>query len=160
MAVRTLYGRSAKAPSAINAAEAIFAEGRIRMLSPGTFAILNGDDANNKCYCGKVPSSAIPLKGHSTLLHSAITGLSDVDIGLEKDGTTVELDILADGLDLSSGAAKDPFASVSVANTGKRLWELLGLATDPAVEYDVVMTLKVAAGGNGNITPQLPFVIK
>jgi len=160
MGVVTKYGRSYKDPAAIYNPEAVLAEGRVRMIQTGAIAVANGDSATSKFYLGKIPSNAVPLHGLSTLKHGAITGLSDADIGLEKDGTTVEVDIFADGLTLASAGAKDPFASIAVADVGKRIWELLGLPTDPGCEYDIVLTMNADASAAASFAAQILYAKK
>lgn len=160
MGVVSKYGRSYKDPSSINLPAAALAEGRVRMISSGAIAIANGDSATSKVYLGKIPSNAVPLAGLSTLKHGSITGVSDFDIGLEKDGSTVEVDIFADGLTLASAGAKDPFAAIAVADQGKMVWELLGLATDPGCEYDIVGTLNADASAGASLSAQLLYAKK
>jgi hypothetical protein len=38
-----------------------------------------------------------------------------------------------------------------LANSGKELWDALGLTSDPSVFYDVTMTLTAAAGATGTV---------
>lgn len=42
-------------------------------------------------------------------------------------------------------------ASASIANYGKRVWELLGLTTDPGRDYDLVFTQTTAGSSGGNL---------
>jgi hypothetical protein len=39
----------------------------------------------------------------------------------------------------------------SAANSEKRVWELLGLSSDPGKMYDIVLKLSGAADGSGNV---------
>lgn len=144
MAVVTLYGKGVKNPSAIPLPEAVFAEGNVHVASSGSITITNGDSINSLVYLARVPSNAILLP-LSTLLHGAVTGVSDFDIGLYKDGALVDVDILADGLTLASAGSKNVLASVATGAIGQRVWELAGAAYDPGSFYDIVGTLKAAA---------------
>lgn len=152
MAVVTKYAKSIKDPASIALAEPANAEGRVRAISTGAVAIANGDSIGSKIYLGKIPSNAIPLAGLATLKHGAVTSVNDFDIGIEKqDGTVVDADLFADGIDISAAGSKDPFASIGVADVGKPVWQLAGLAVDPGVEYNIVGTLKVAATASASI---------
>ena len=91
----------------------------------------------------------------STIYHEAITTLADYDVGLYKDGAAASLDLLANGLDLSSAGTKAMNAAVATADLGKRLWELLGLTLDPGVWYDVVGTMNAASTAAESLVAQL-----
>lgn len=45
--------------------------------------------------------------------------------------------------------------SASVANLGKRVWELLGLTADPVAEYDVCIAAVTAGTAGGNMALQV-----
>lgn len=152
MGLVTKYAKSFKDPASISLAEPVFAEGRVRAISTGAVAIANGDSIGSKIYLGKIPSNAVPLPGFTTLKHGAVTSVNDFDIGIEKaDGTVVSADLFANGIDISAAGSKDPFAAIAVADVGKRVWELAGLAVDPGVEYNIVGKLNVAATGGASI---------
>jgi len=107
----------------------------------------------------RVPSNA-RLIGR-TLENDAITGMTDVDIGVYAidTGAVVDKDILEDGLDLSSaGSAFAPFGVTAPENQGKRLWELLGLTADPQTEYDIAATANTAGAGAGDISLDVLWV--
>lgn len=144
-AVVTLYGPGYKDPASIQLVSPAFAEGRVRALILGPTTITNGNSINSKIYLGKMPSNAIPLFGMASLAHEAVAGVTSFDIGLERDGTVVNANVLAAALDISTAGTKDPFAGIAIADRGKRLWELLALASDPGCEYDVVAKLNAAA---------------
>lgn len=151
MGVLTLYGKGYKDPAANNPAEAVFAEGRVRAINSGAVSVASGASIASKVYFGKIASNAVPLCGLSTLKFGALTSVTDFDIGLEKDGATISANLFTDGLDIHAAGAADPLANVALANWGKRVWELLGLATDPGCEYDIVGTLNVAATATASV---------
>lgn len=157
MAVVTKYAGGAKDPTSVVLVSPGLAEGRMRSINVPAFNVTNGDNANSKFYLGKIASSAIPIAGLSTLKHGAITGVSDADIGVYKDGAVVDIDIFADGLTLAAAGTKDPFASIAVADAGKAVWQLLGLANDPGVEYDVVLTTKADASATAAVSGHLLY---
>ena len=151
MAVVTKYARSIKDPNLISLAEPVLAEARLRAIIAPPVTITNGDSINSLIYFGKMASNAVPIPGLALLKHGAVTSVNDFDIGLYSNGALVDIDIFADGLDISSAGTKDPFAAIPIADWGKRLWELLALTTDPGKEYDVVGTLKVAATATATV---------
>lgn len=161
MAVVTKYAKSIKDPASSALAEPANAEGRVRAISTGAIAVASGDSIGSKLYLGKIPSNAIPLPGYTTLKHGAITSVNDLDIGIEKqDGTTVDVNLFADGLDVSSAGSKDPFAAIAVADVGKPVWQLAGLSVDPGVEYNIVATMNVAATAAASIGGTLLYAKK
>lgn len=148
MAVVQKYGKSYKSPSAIALALAVFAEGQMRSIVTGSIAVANGDNANSEIFFGKLPSNAILLP-ISTLYHGALTGLTDFDIGLKRDGVLIDIDCYADGLNLSSAGTKGGTAALATGSIGRRAWEVAGLANDPGGDFDLVGTFKTDASAAG-----------
>jgi len=153
----TKYGRGYKDPNSSLLPIAAYAEGRVRALASGPIAIANGDSIASKHYFGKIASDAILLPFGCVLTHEAVASVTDYDIGIEKDGTVISANVLADGLDISSAGTKSGVAAVAAANVGKRLWEILGLSTDPAVEYDVVGVMNAASSAAKSISLVLTY---
>lgn len=131
------------------------------MVRSSAAAIVKGaSDSNGSTYrFVRVPSNA-RLIGR-TLKNDAITGMTDVDIGLfNTDGTVVDADILEDGLSLASaGSAFAPFGAIAPENVGKRLWELLGLTQDPNIDYDIAATGNTSGAAAGDIGLDVLFVV-
>jgi hypothetical protein len=81
------------------------------------------------------------------------------DIGLyrtEKDGgAVVDADLFTSAQVLTSALngtdVLHESTVFSLANSGKELWDALGLTSDPSVFYDVTMTLTAAAGATGTV---------
>lgn len=109
------------------------------------------DTDTNVLRFGKVKSSTIIKELSFTV--SAMTGCTDVDAGLyaENSGLEVDKDILADGITFASAATLNGLVTVALANRGKALWELLGLANDPQREYDIALTLNTGGTATGTI---------
>jgi hypothetical protein len=156
MAVVTLYAASFKDPAAVNSVAPVFAEGTPRVVNTKAVTITSGDSINSKVYLGKIQSSAIPDLA-SLIYHDSLTSLNDFDIGVEYNGVAVDIDVFADGLDLTSAGSKSVFAAITRANTGKRVWELLGLSSDPGRVYDIIGTLKAASGATGVVAAQIRY---
>lgn len=151
MAVVTKYSQAYPDPATNARPKGIDKAGRVNSLM-ATFAVANGDSANSKLYVGLIPSYA-RIKPSSTIRHSAITSLNDLDFGSDDDP-----DGLADGLDVSSVGTKSAVAAVAVGNLHKRLWELLGLAKDPVKGIPLYLTMKAAATAAGTIQVELDYV--
>lgn len=161
MAVVEKYGLSVKSPNQVNLPLAQSAGGRVLSVSSGAIAVANGDSINSRLYFGKVPSSAILIPALCVIHHGSLTGVSDFDVGLERNGAAVDIDVLADGLNLTSAGTKSAVASVALADLGKPLWQLVaGLTVDPGVEYDVIGTLKAAASAGADVACFLGYSVK
>jgi hypothetical protein len=100
-----------------------------------------------------------------------------VDVGLYdtlsvNSGAVVDQDFFASSLSFKDGAIVTTGSSVNAAdqtfeagaagglitNAEKRIWECLGLTTDPGKEYDVVLTLTGACDGTGTALVQVYVV--
>lgn len=159
MAVVEKYTKAVKNPGLVALPAATYSEGRMRCLVSGPVAVVNGDSIDSRVWFGKVPSHAIILPS-SILYHSAVTGLTDFDIGLYRDGALVDIDALADGLNLSSAGNKSVVAVLATGTIGRQLWQVAGLATDPGCEFDIVGTFKTAATADGAMEAFIHYVKK
>ena len=101
-----------------------------------------------------------------------------VDVGLydllthSNGGAVVDQDFFASSLSLKDGAIVTTGSVVNAAdqtfeagaagglitNAEKRIWECLGLTSDPGKEYDVVLTLTGACDGTGTALVQVYVV--
>lgn len=101
-----------------------------------------------------------------------------VDVGLyavgdlSAPGAVVDQDFFASTLSLKDNAIVTTGSGVNAAdqtfeagaagglitNAEKRVWEALGLSTDPGVEYEVVLTLTGACDGTGTALVQVIVV--
>lgn len=89
---------------------------------------------------------------------AADVGLYDVN-----GGAVVDADFFASALVLNAGALSKvditrESAVVDIANAHKRLWEQLGLSSDPKKWYDVATTLTGAADAGGTVTLRCRYV--
>lgn len=122
-----------------------------------TAAIANGDSVGSTIRFFRVPSW---IRVSELLVDSADIGTTTAaDIGLYRTaadgGAVVDADFFASAFSLAGGAVANSQAAhesavVAVTDYGKRIWEQLGLSSDPQVYYDVVMTLTGAADAAGN----------
>ena len=121
-----------------------------------TAAVTNLDSIGSTYRLFRVPSNAVmtDLRVYCPAITTAAT-----DIGLyrtEKDGgAVVDADLFTSAQVLTSALAGTDVLHesgiFSLANSGKELWDALGLTSDPSVFYDVTMTLTAAAGATGTV---------
>lgn len=125
----------------------------------GAAAIANGDSVGSKYILGSIPSNAIV---HSLLLSTsadmgttttANIGLYQVTAADGTAGAVVDADFFKATADFKTGAITDSEVAngnvITLANSYKKVWELLGLTSDPNLMYDVVATLDGACDGAG-----------
>jgi hypothetical protein len=87
------------------------------------------------------------------------------DVSSVNAGAVVDVDFFASALSLSGGALNGTDITFEAAAAGglitnaeKRIWEALGLTSDPSKEYDVVLTLTGAADAAGVALFRCQFV--
>lgn len=78
-------------------------------------------------------------------------------------GAVVDADFFASAVVLNAGAVANSLVTresgvIDIANKHKRIWEQLGLTSDPNLWYDIVATLTAAADAAGTITLTLRYV--
>lgn len=98
----------------------------------------------------------------------ALTGSTDWDFGLydslDEGGLEIDKDIFADGINLSAGYSRilalDALVTVDIANSRKRIWELVSGATlsTRRVSYDICATANTIGSGAGTVTVFAYFV--
>ena len=110
-----------------------------------------------------VPSTYIPVE--INVMCDAITGMTDVEIGLYKvgvGGAAVDIDVLMGSDDLSAGVTRIAgyqlgMAAVDVADAGKTLG-VLSAQTNVDAAYDIALTANTVGSGAGTITVVATFV--
>lgn len=110
------------------------------------------DDTSKYRVFANVPSSYIPL--NICIHNTAITGGTDYDLGLYKTdtGAVVEVDILADGLDLSSARTIATWNNAGMTSLTLAELKTLGTLsgqTDIDGAYDIVLTANTVGSGAG-----------
>ena len=131
-------------------------DGGFERTKVATAAVTNSDSIASTYRLFRVPSNAVmtDLRVYCPAITTAAT-----DIGLyrtEKDGgAVVDADLFTSAQVLTSALngtdVLHESAVFSLANSGKELWDALGLTSDPSVFYDVTMTLTAAAGATGTV---------
>jgi len=139
--------------------------------------IATGDDDGSVWFLGEVPDTAIitdiEVEG------AAITGATDYDIGLYKpDGTVIDVDVFADGLDFSSisGLPVGPFGdgcrkgmtNLAVTDANKTVSELAGHVnkalpapgeTNRLPKYRVGLRANTAGSGAGALVSRITYLM-
>ncbi len=133
-------------------------DGGFERIEVATAAITSGDSIASTYRMFRVPSNAVMT---DLRIYSPVIGTTTIsDIGLyrtAKDGGAVQdADFFASALSLKDGALNGTdvlheAAVFTIDNSGKELWEALGLTSDPAVFYDVALTLTAAADATGTV---------
>lgn len=130
--------------------------GRVRA-SIGVAAVANGDSIGSTIRLCRVHSSA-RVTGAETFC-TAITSAA-ANFGLYQTagngGAVVDADFFAAGQTIATASAGINIlgantATYGPANREKRIWEVLGLTSDPGVYYDVTATLTAAATAAGTV---------
>lgn len=133
-------------------------DGGFERIEVSTVAITSGDTTASTYRMFRVPSNAVMT---DLRIYSPDIGTTTIaDIGLyrtAKDGGAVQdADFFASALSLKDGALNGvdvlhEAAVFTIANSGKELWDALGLTSDPSVFYDVALTLTGDADATGTV---------
>ena len=96
-----------------------------------------------------------------SIVNAAMAGTTAVSVGLYQPGNggpvvSVALFGSAISLAAASTAVGTPVA-LPLAQFGQRVWEALGLAADPGVEYDIVITTTAQTGVAGTLGLKLTW---
>lgn len=121
------------------------------------------DDGSVYRFFSGVPSSYIPTE--ITIMSDGITGGTDYDLGLYKQGVggaAVDADVLMDGQTMASALTRATghqlgLQTVDIADAGKTLGELSG-QTDVDGGYDIALTANTVGTAAGTITILAKFV--
>jgi hypothetical protein len=151
----TLITNADATPAVLNSPRV---DGGFERIEVATAAITDTDSIGSTYRMFRVPSNAVMT---DLRIYSPDIGTTTIsDIGLyrtAKDGgAVVDADFFASALSLKDGALNGTdvlheSAVFSIANSGKELWDALGLTSDPSVFYDVAFTLTAAADATGTV---------
>ncbi len=149
------------------------APGQILRLQ-GTYEKTASDSDGSVLRLGRVPANAIPIYNTSTLNNDALTGASDIDIGVYKpsamggtDGAVVDKDLLSDGLNIASGnALASPIKAFQThpaidqfGLTLKQLVNVVNTVDDKNEEYDIAITGNTFGTAAATISWDLEFLL-
>jgi len=129
------------------------------MVSRGTVEVAAGDDDGSVYRMLRLPSNAI-IDGLFPL-NDSITGGSDYDLGVYDTidnnlAAVVDVNRFADAISMVGGRAVYLNAAYEDSPTGiinmeKRLWERLGLSSDPNKDYDICYTGVTVGSASGTL---------
>lgn len=154
------------------------APARLKVLS-GTVTAVASDGAGSTYQMVRIPTNAVVKK---VMLASQAQGAGKVQIGVYYSDSTVDgtpaavqgtvvpttgVDFFASDVDLTSAVPQTDETFQHQANSGsydpsminKRLWDALGLSSDPGGFFDIVLTVHTTAitTGTGKIALQVEY---
>lgn len=135
----------------------------------GTYEKTASDNDASVLRLGKVPVTAIPLVNLSKLGNDALSGATDVDIGVYKcgaNGTVVDKDCLSDGLNIASGAALGSeiraFQAVGLDEWNRSIKDIVESDNSTTIydqEVDIALTGNTFGTATGTISWELFFLL-
>jgi hypothetical protein len=133
-------------------------------MSVGTVEVAAADDNDSVYRMVRLPSNAIVYRIET--MNDAITGGTDFDIGLYKietdGGLVADKDRFASAIDMSTArslALDAGFEALGIEQVEKRLWELLGLASDPQTSYDLSYHANTVGSGAGTLSMRVMWAV-
>jgi hypothetical protein len=148
---------------------AIVEGGVVREIVAKAF-VTTGDSSTSTFRLARIPSNARPSYlrlygpdlGTTTAFHLGLYSESTAD----STGTAVDADFFASDFSIAAITAGTDVIHEADASPGYQLskaemplWEALGLASDPGVNYELVATLNGTADGSGTLVAKLGYVI-
>ena len=121
-----------------------------------TVEVTAGASATSTYHMARLPSSA-RIFGDSKLHFDGITP-TDVDLGIfavNSGDVTDDPDAILAAVSMAAAGSADVVSDI--ANYGKALWELAGLAEDPNCMLDLKVTINGTATAGGTLTLDLRF---
>ena len=131
-------------------------DGAFEHVKVATAAITSGDDIASTYRMFRVPSNAVVTDLRIYSPDIGTTTIADIGLYAADGGAVVDANFFADALSLKDGALNGvdvlhEAAVFTIANSGKELWDALGLTSDPSVFYDVALTLTAAADATATV---------
>ena len=123
------------------------------------------DSIASKYIMGSIPSNAIV---HSVGLNCGAITSAAADIGLYKKtddagvaGAVVDADFFIAATSIATAITTNKEVAngnvITLINSEKKVWELLGLSVDPNLVYDVVCTLTAAATASAAVQLKVQY---
>jgi hypothetical protein len=164
MAVVTRYTNGYPAPTpAAGTGYGVVSAHESRAIVKAAFfsiAVTSGDSINSVYRLARLPSNAIILPQSNVYVTAAgIAGLTSVSIGFDNLLGTVAAAALASAVDMHAGGAFPLTPAVTIAHYNQRVWEQLGLASDPGAQIDLIATLGASPGASGVMAGHVLYTI-
>lgn len=137
---------------------------KIKTSGPGILEVSTSEDAADELRFCRIKSNAVVKQ--VLLSCDAITSTGAMDVGIyrtdDDGGAVVDADFFASAQVVTSALVDSNIAHESgvygIEDKSKPLWEALGLASDPSIEYDVVGTITTDMGGAGTLVIEVTYV--
>jgi hypothetical protein len=131
-------------------------DGGFERIEVATAAITDTNSIGSTYRMFRVPSNAVMTDLRIYSPDIGTTTIADIGLYAADGGAVVDADFFASAVSLKDGALNGTdvlheSAVFSIANSGKELWDALGLTSDPNVSYDVTLTLTAAADATGTV---------
>ncbi|MDH5640521.1 MAG: hypothetical protein OEY28_04445 [Nitrospira sp.] len=131
-------------------------DGAFEHVKVATAAITSGDDIASTYRMFRVPSNAVMTDLRIYSPDIGTTTIADIGLYAADGGAVADADFFASALSLKDGSLNGvdvlhEAAVFTIANSGKELWDALGLTSDPSVFYDVAFTLTAAADATATV---------
>lgn len=87
-------------------------------------------------------------------------GIYNVALSAAAPGAVVSVALFAAAVSVAGagGPTEERYNALHAVTSEQQLWQLLGLAADPGLDYDLVATLTTAGGTAGNIALLVQYV--
>ena len=97
--------------------------------------------------------------------NDAITGMSDCDVGIYQTtangGAVVTKDVFADGVTFASALDYRDLLNndeaTDIAEIEYKVWQRLGLSSDPVLDYDICITANTVGSGAGTLAMRVNY---
>lgn len=149
----TLITNADATPAVLNSPRV---DGAFERVKVSTVAITSGDNTGSVYRMFRVPSNAVVTDLRIYSPDIGTTTIADIGLYAADGGAVADADFFASALSLKDGALNGvdvlhESAVFSIANSGKELWDALGLTSDPSVSYDVALTLTADADATATV---------
>ena len=149
----TLITNADATPAVLNSPRV---DGAFERVKVATVAITSGDNTGSVYRMFRVPSNAVVTDLRIYSPDIGTTTIADIGLYAADGGAVADADFFASALSLKDGALNGvdvlhESAVFSIANSGKELWDALGLTSDPSVFYDVALTLTADADATATV---------
>lgn len=149
----TLITNADATPAVLNSPRV---DGAFERVKVATAAITSGDNTGSTYRMFRVPSNAVVTDLRIYSPDIGTTTIADIGLYAADGGAVADADFFASALSLKDGALNGvdvlhEAAVFTIANSGKELWDALGLTSDPSVFYDVALTLTADADATATV---------
>jgi hypothetical protein len=124
----------------------------------------NGDSVGSTFIMGSIPSNAY-IKEVLLSCDAMVAGAADIGLykNTEQGSAVVDADFFASAVVLNGALTNSDVTHESgvfgIEHKEKMVWEVLGLSSDPSIDYDVVLTLTTGLGAAGTLALNCDYAI-